>query len=799
MRNRNILLGAFLGLFMMISGSLTAWASGSAFLRGNEFKVDTLYHNVVGPGTTQTSLLFTREGSADLRVFYCTMDMTNPLLDLAGVCATDHLAGQERISDMAVRKSQEGSQYFVGINGDFFEISGSTVRGKTIVGTPMGPTVVNGEIFRARNNVSQYKSFIQDMEGGVYVNPIAFSGTVTNAQGVSAPLGGVNIDGMNNYVIIYNHLHYGETNQTSSGWEVETMVPEGEEYKAAGVFHLVVTGAPSDAGDMTVPRDRYVLRGQGNTASFVQNLKVGDIITVDCAWTAGGLSVDPKEVVSGNPKILENGVTLNSEGERGGSDENHPRTGLGYSDNGGKVYFVIVDGRSSISAGCRTSILADIMHYAGATDAVNLDGGGSSILYTQALGVRNVPSDGYERSDGNAFYAVHHAPTDNVVASLRFADYKIETPLYGMYTPRIYAYNQYGVMIDNDVQDFTLSCPEWIGTVSDGQTFMGTSTGTSELTATLGDVSVTFPVTVLGDIENMKLTCDSVLNDTFREWPVIVQNSVDDRVLYLNPAALDWTSSDESVVTIGANTGVLRGLKTGEATVTGTVNDFTGTMKVIVEKPTSRVMSIIPSPDPAEWRLSMSGGKNSSIEALGDGFHVEFTGSSTRSAYVKFSKTTRLWSLPDEIRLRFNPHNVEVTKVSLALRTPGSSIVQRHYAPETIPMEEESEFKLVTSKWLDTSDLSLYPITLEYILFTIAKPTVGDAYSLDITGFETVYYNVFDKGDVNEDGVVSGADVTSLYSFLLTGSAVSSNADVNGDGIVNGADVTALYTLLLND
>ncbi|MBP5562396.1 MAG: hypothetical protein J6X70_11470, partial [Muribaculaceae bacterium] len=74
-----------------------------------------------------------------------------------------------------------------------------------------------------------------------------------------------------------------------------------------------------------------------------------------------------------------------------------------------------------------------------------------------------------------------------------------------------------------------------------------------------------------------------------------------------------------------------------------------------------------------------------------------------------------------------------------------------------------------------------------------------DAYSLDITGFETVYYNVFDKGDVNEDGVVSGADVTSLYSFLLTGSAVSSNADVNGDGIVNGADVTALYTLLLND
>lgn len=53
-------------------------------------------------------------------------------------------------------------------------------------------------------------------------------------------------------------------------------------------------------------------------------------------------------------------------------------------------------------------------------------------------------------------------------------------------------------------------------------------------------------------------------------------------------------------------------------------------------------------------------------------------------------------------------------------------------------------------------------------------------------------------GDVNGDGLVSGADVTALYGVLLDGTVPAGNADVNGDGNVNGADVTTLYNLLLN-
>ena len=52
-------------------------------------------------------------------------------------------------------------------------------------------------------------------------------------------------------------------------------------------------------------------------------------------------------------------------------------------------------------------------------------------------------------------------------------------------------------------------------------------------------------------------------------------------------------------------------------------------------------------------------------------------------------------------------------------------------------------------------------------------------------------------GDLNEDYVVNGTDVTALYNCLLNGEAVAGDADVNGDGIVNGTDVTALYNILL--
>lgn len=57
---------------------------------------------------------------------------------------------------------------------------------------------------------------------------------------------------------------------------------------------------------------------------------------------------------------------------------------------------------------------------------------------------------------------------------------------------------------------------------------------------------------------------------------------------------------------------------------------------------------------------------------------------------------------------------------------------------------------------------------------------------------------VVTTGDVNGDGMVTSADVTALYNFILNndGSAIV-NGDQNGDGVITSADVTAVYNIIL--
>ena len=288
-----------------------ATASNTWTLRGTEYQVDTLFHNQVGPGTTQTSLWFHND-NGKLRVFYCTIDLTNPYLSLAGVCATDNLAGNERVSAMAERKSEPGKRYFVGINADFFNTSGTTVRGVSIVGTPVGATVVDGEIYRARNNATLYKNFIVDKQGQVYVDPFVFGGTLTTPAGNTATLGGVNTysSECNNKIVIYTDRHYGSTNQTNSGTEVLARLADGNQFESARPYKMVIESDTSTAGDMTIPNGKYVIRGRGTAASVVNTLQIGDTVSISPTWTFGDISVEPQQVISGNPKILEDGLTV---------------------------------------------------------------------------------------------------------------------------------------------------------------------------------------------------------------------------------------------------------------------------------------------------------------------------------------------------------------------------------------------------------------------------------------------------------------------------------------------------------
>jgi len=90
-----------------------SYASVTWKVWNTDYRVDTTFHAKIGPGTTQTSLLLTGPDTT-LTVFYLTVDLTDPYVDIRTVCATDHLAGAQTVTQMAESHSVEGESFYFG-------------------------------------------------------------------------------------------------------------------------------------------------------------------------------------------------------------------------------------------------------------------------------------------------------------------------------------------------------------------------------------------------------------------------------------------------------------------------------------------------------------------------------------------------------------------------------------------------------------------------------------------------------------------------------------------------------------
>ncbi len=88
------------------------------------------------------------------------------------------------------------------------------------------------------------------------------------------------------------------------------------------------------------------------------------------------VAADVKEAVAGFQQIINDGKVIVDDAVL------HPRTGVGVDKNGEKMWLVIIDGRQNgYSEGASTKELAEIMLKLGSWDAINFDGGGSSIMF----------------------------------------------------------------------------------------------------------------------------------------------------------------------------------------------------------------------------------------------------------------------------------------------------------------------------------------------------------------------------------------------------------------------------------
>ncbi len=165
---------------------------------------------------------------------------------------------------------------------------------------------------------------------------------------------------------------------------------------------LVVTDVRRDAGSTPIPSDGVVLSFGGlDVPEELQRLQVGTPVTMATHWTTvNGLDATRLDtadhVINGAGLLRVRGRRISDwQAERLSSPafvtNRHPRTLIGI-DRRGAIWLAVIDGRQSTSVGMTFDDLQRLADRLQLTDALNLDGGGSTTMVVENA-VVNRPSD----------------------------------------------------------------------------------------------------------------------------------------------------------------------------------------------------------------------------------------------------------------------------------------------------------------------------------------------------------------------------------------------------------------------
>ncbi len=764
--------------------SFASYAQTKTTIYGSSYVVDTLQCSKVGPGVKFTSLKFTGETTNMVfRTFFLHVDVdNNPNLSARCELANDSIIGVETVRSHAEKRSKPGSYYIAGVNGDFYTT-------QKPVGIPIYACNQNGKMATPPNGYTPVFAITDALTP--WCTPLQQHTSMKVNGGSDIVINGVNNTLYTNELRLFNDLQGKYTHTAAGCKEIALELVEGEKWLINSTMKMRVKGESSTSGNMAIVPNQAVLSADGTAIAVIDALKDGDIIELNLNQPlvdAGSITPNLTQTVGSNVYLLKNGEVYPQ-----GDMARHPRTMMGYTHDKKQIVMCVFDGRSSISAGGIYLEMADIMKYAGCYEAVNVDGGGSSTMYVNPLGIMNIPSDGTERSVSNGTYLVLSTPEDNEIAEIKFKDYSMKFPKYGVYSPKFYGYNKYGMLINSDLQGVTLSCPVELGVIEDGVRFVGNGDGTHALSASYNGITASIPVTVVAS-DNVGIRLKSIITDTFKEYPVEVEAQMNETKMPISPAALSWSSGDASIVTIGSTTGILKGVADGTTKVQGTLGSYSGELEVKVEKPTAHAEAIDKNFDASTWKISQTGGKNITATPLDNGMKLTYTGSSGRGPNIKLSKELRLWSLPDIIRIRINPGNAPINKITMSTRANTGSVVNT-IVSTSLQANEMNIVDLPTSSWCNANDMDNYPLYVNYIQFDMGTSTTGTEYTIEIPGLEAIYNAIPESGSVGEIENDKSSDMIKLIGNNIEFASEATEAtvyDTAGRMIISLSNVSSI-------
>jgi len=315
------------------------------------------------------------------------LDLTKVRLDVHH--AMDAAIGTEKTSSIATRHGA-----FAAINAGFFRLDTSIFAGDAA-----GILKIDGKVF-SESTSNRSAIFISNRRDRSSVD---FSRITTHSilkiGGKSYSVLGVNRERKSNETVVFTPDFHRTTLTSCDGLEIV-------------VRRNIVTSVTENCGSL-IPADGFVISTAGKQRELFLKGPVKPGSRVVLTERIDSLANDPspielryikklrelyrgsEDVTNGVPQLIKDSkIDITWEQEKATKafvETRHPRTAVAKLKDG-KFLMITVDGRSESSGGIGLQDLAEYLLELGATDAMNLDGGGSTTMFVDGK-VVNHPSD----------------------------------------------------------------------------------------------------------------------------------------------------------------------------------------------------------------------------------------------------------------------------------------------------------------------------------------------------------------------------------------------------------------------
>jgi len=324
----------------------------------------------VKPGVKHIKLT-KRTGAGNVKINVVEMNKKlNPNLEVAPVLASDTLARKATIRTLASK-----GKAIAAVNATYF---------KPQTGVPLGTLMIDKKIYTGpiHNRVAL------GIKSDGYIMDKYKLDAVLKYKKMSVQIDNINQPRMlSTYLLVYTK-DWGQESPGAPNYGINIAIEDGRIIKVSN-------------GSLTIPENGFVVSGPKSKLEPFFNAQMNDEKQIFLANLRKGRKIeleiknapeweDVNHIVSGGPFLVKNGEIFVDAKEQKllAITGRNPRTAIGYTKDN-EFIMMTVDGREQTSVGMTLTQTAQLMKEFGCVWAMNLDGGGSSVMFVKDRIVNN--------------------------------------------------------------------------------------------------------------------------------------------------------------------------------------------------------------------------------------------------------------------------------------------------------------------------------------------------------------------------------------------------------------------------